>query len=100
MVATRSPSATLLVARASAEPLRGVFAGFAGGDLLLATVDSCSFLVAPLDGNNVRRTDEPAMDSDWIAARGLWKAAPSPYSFVVQIAIGAAFASAFSHLMI
>jgi hypothetical protein len=51
---------------------------------LLASGDSCAFLLLPLNGKTVRRVDEPTMDSDWIAARGFWKSAPTPYSFVVQ----------------
>jgi hypothetical protein len=75
---------TLLVTRASGELLRGVFRGFADGDPLLATGDSCSLLVVSLHGNNVRRTDEPSMNSDWIAAHKQWKSAPAPYTYIVQ----------------
>ena len=75
---------TLLVEHGQGGPLRGVFVGFADGQPLLATGDSCSFLVAWVNGNDVRRTDEPAMDSDWIAARGLWKSAPAPYVVIIE----------------
>jgi hypothetical protein len=75
---------TLLVTRASGELLRGVFRGFADGDLLLATGDNSFLLVETLHGNNVRRTDEPSMNSDWIAAHKQWKSAPAPYADIVQ----------------
>jgi len=75
---------TLVVRPGSGEPLRGAFGGFFGGELLLATEDSDSYLIVPISGNDVRRTDEPAMDSDWIAARELWRSAPTPYSYVIQ----------------
>jgi len=75
---------TLVVQPGSGEPLRGAFGGFFGGELLLATEDSDSYLIVPISGNDVRRADEPAMDSDWIAARELWRSAPTPYSYVVQ----------------
>jgi hypothetical protein len=75
---------TLLVTRATGELLRGVFRGFADGDLLLDTGDSCSLLVVSLHANNVRRTDEPSMNSDWNAARMQWKSAPTPHTYLVQ----------------
>ena len=79
---------TLIVERGVHEPLRGVFGGFFGGELLLATEDSCSFLVVRPPANGVRRTDEPAMDSDWIAARDLWRSGPTPHAYVVQVEEG------------
>jgi hypothetical protein len=41
-------------------------------------------LVVSLHGNNVRRTDEPSMNSDWNAARMQWKSAPTPHTYLVQ----------------
>jgi hypothetical protein len=84
---------TLVVVRRSAKPLRGTFRGFAGNALLLGTPDSCVHLLVPLDKHvEVRRVGDPAMDSDWIAARRQWKHAPSPYAFVLKTSDGAAVA--------
>ena len=79
--ATAAPALgeSLLVTRGGGAPMRGGFRGFAERALLLATADSCTFLVVPMDGKtDVRRIGEPSMDSDWIAARELWKSAPAP----------------------
>jgi len=82
---------TLVVVRRSAEPLRGTFRGFAGSALLLGTPDSCVHLLVPLDKHVVvRRAGDPDMDSDWIAARRLWRRAPSPYAFILKTSDGAA----------
>lgn len=69
---------SLIVTHGPGAPARGAFRGFANGMLLLGTPDSCVHLVVRLGGNvEVRRTADPAMDSDWLAARPLWKRAPS-----------------------
>ena len=79
--ATSAPALgeSLLVTRGGGAPVRGVFCGFAQAALLLGSADSCVQLVVQVDANtDVRRSDEPSMGSDWIAARELWKSAPAP----------------------
>jgi hypothetical protein len=76
---------TLLVARGKLASVRGAFRGFADGALLLGSPDSCVLLVLPIhDGTDMRRVDEPSMDSSWIAARPLWKRAPAPRVLVLR----------------
>jgi len=76
---------TLIVTRGKDASVRGAFRGFADDALLLASRDSCVLLVLPVDaGTDIRRVDEPSMDSSWIAARPLWKRAPAPRTLVLR----------------
>jgi hypothetical protein len=76
---------TLLVTRGKDASVRGAFRGLADGALLLGLRDSCVLLVLPVNpGTDIRRVDEPSMDSSWIAARPLWKRAPAPRALVLR----------------
>lgn len=76
---------TLLVTRGKDASVRGAFRGLADGALLLGSRDSCVLLVLPVNpGTDIRRVDEPSMDSSWIAARPLWKRAPAPRALVLR----------------
>ena len=75
---------TLVVARRSGEPMRGVHRGFGDRCLLLGTADSCKLRMVELkEIEDVR----PAADSNagpgWPDARP-WKSAPSPYAIELR----------------
>ena len=76
---------SLIVARQGAPPIRGAFCGFADEHLLLGTADSCIHVVVSLGGHvEVRRAGEEAPDPDWLAARKLWKSAPSLHAIALK----------------
>jgi hypothetical protein len=80
---------TLVVTRATGEPVRGPLRGFADKRLLLGTGDSCLGLTLPLKGiTEVRLAGEPAVAPPFAAHQG-WKSAPSLYSVTIETEGGA-----------
>jgi len=78
---------TLVVTRATGEPVRGPLRGFADKRLLLGTADSCLGLALPLkEITDVRLAGERA---DALAAHPRWKSAPSLYCVTIETEGGA-----------
>jgi hypothetical protein len=76
---------TLLVTRASGEPVRGALRGFADKVLLLGTEDSCRCLVLPLNElTEVRLDGGHGQDARAFANLKRWKSAPSLYSVALE----------------
>ena len=76
---------TLLVTRASGEPVRGALRGFADNALLLGTEDSCLCLVLPLkELTEVRLAGGHGPDATAFANPKRWKSAPSLYSVALE----------------
>ena len=84
--ATPALGETLLVTRASGDPVGGALRGFADDALMLGTEDSCKSLVVPLDElTGVRPARERGPEPTRFAPPRRWKSAPSLYAVGLEI---------------
>ena len=75
---------TLVVARRSGEPMRGVHRGFGDRCLLLGTADSCKLRMVELkEIEDVRPLAGSNAGPGWPEARR-WKSAPSPFAIEIR----------------
>lgn len=81
---------TLVVSRASGEPVRGRLHGFADHAILLGTEDSCRLLILPLDKlTDVQRTNDDGTEAASVETLRRWRSAPSLYTVALEDEAGA-----------